>query len=182
MTFAYAETQELNGNLAEVHSTFEKFFEILRRDLEVVESRVSSANSSFSNTNGNQSQPDQSQDANNSQNTSTSFSQSSDDKPPKSRELSERRTELALAWIMYMRFCRRAEGLKSYRAVFAKARKDKWTTWEVYEAAALMEYHSNKASDVASRIFEKGMELFGVEVEFVLRYLGFLISINDENS
>lgn len=87
-----------------------------------------------------------------------------------------------MAWIMYMRFCRRAEGLKSYRAVFAKARKDKWTTWEVYEAAALMEYHSNKASDVESRIFEKGMELFGVEVEFVLRYLGFLISINDENS
>lgn len=81
-----------------------------------------------------------------------------------------------------MRFCRRAEGLKSYRTCFAKARKDKWTTWEVYEAGALMEYHSNKATDVANRIFEKGLEFFGSEVEFVLRYLGFLISINDENS
>lgn len=45
-----------------------------------------------------------------------------------------------------------------------------------------MEYHCNKATDVANRIFEKGMEFFSSEPEFVLRYLGFLISINDENS
>ena len=47
-----------------------------------------------------------------------------------------------------------------------------------------MEYHCNKDGGlgVASRIFEKGLESFGDEVEFVLRYLGFLISVNDENS
>lgn len=49
-----------------------------------------------------------------------------------------------------------------------------------------MEYHCNKekdvGKDVASRIFEKGMQDFGDEVEFVLRYLGFLISVNDETS
>ena len=45
-----------------------------------------------------------------------------------------------------------------------------------------MEYHCNKAADVANRILEKGMESFSDEAEFVLRYLGFLISINDENS
>lgn len=46
-----------------------------------------------------------------------------------------------------------------------------------------MEYHcGNKDAPLASRIFEKAMELYGDEVEFVLRYLGFLISINDENS
>ena len=45
-----------------------------------------------------------------------------------------------------------------------------------------MEYHCNKAADVANRIFEKGLESFSGESEFVLRYLGFLISINDENS
>ena len=46
-----------------------------------------------------------------------------------------------------------------------------------------MEYHcGNKDIQVASRIFEKGIETFADEVEFVLRYLGFLISINDENS
>ena len=51
------------------------------------------------------------------------------------------------------------------------------------DCTALMEYHcGNKDVQVASRIFEKGMEAFGDEVEYVLRYLGFLISINDENS
>ena len=55
-----------------------------------------------------------------------------------------------------------------------------------------MEYHcgskdvtvasGSKDVTVASRIFEKAMELYSDEVEFVLRYLGFLISINDENS
>jgi hypothetical protein len=45
-----------------------------------------------------------------------------------------------------------------------------------------MEYHTTKDRAVASRIFEKGLEAFGKEIEFVLRYLGFLISINDENS
>ena len=48
---------------------------------------------------------------------------------------------------------------------------------------ALMEYHcGNKDVTVASRIFERGMELFGDQLEYVLHYLNFLISINDENS
>ena len=45
-----------------------------------------------------------------------------------------------------------------------------------------MEYHCSDDKSVASRIFEKGLDTFGDEIEFVLRYLGFLISINDENS
>ena len=35
---------------------------------------------------------------------------------------------------------------------------------------------------MALRIFEKGLETYGDEIEFVLRYLGFLISVNSENS
>jgi hypothetical protein len=45
-----------------------------------------------------------------------------------------------------------------------------------------MEYHCSEDKSVASRIFEKGLDLFGDEIDYVLRYLGFLISINDENS
>jgi hypothetical protein len=45
-----------------------------------------------------------------------------------------------------------------------------------------MEYHCTKAGDVATKIFEIGLKNFGDDVEFVLRYLGFLISVNDENS
>lgn len=47
---------------------------------------------------------------------------------------------------------------------------------------ALMEYHCTKAADVAGRIFERGLETFPDEVELALRYLGFLISINDDAS
>jgi len=45
-----------------------------------------------------------------------------------------------------------------------------------------MEYHRSEEKSVASRIFEKGLDIFGDEIDYVLRYLGFLISINDENS
>ena len=45
-----------------------------------------------------------------------------------------------------------------------------------------MEYHCSKAADVAGRIFERGMETFPHEIELALRYLNFLISINDDAS
>lgn len=45
-----------------------------------------------------------------------------------------------------------------------------------------MEYHFTKATDVATRIYETGMKQFGEDAEYVLKYLKFLISINDENS
>lgn len=46
-----------------------------------------------------------------------------------------------------------------------------------------MEYHCSEGGvGVGSRIFEKGLEFFADEVEYVLRYLGFLISINDKTS
>ncbi|KAI0352491.1 Suf-domain-containing protein [Trametes cingulata] len=193
LNFAYAEALQLQGNFAEVHATYEKFLEVLRKDLEALEERINSANSSNGSIgsqktepNANDAIPGQSQSQSQSQPSSQNSSfatQSGDEKPPKSKELIDKRTDYGIAYIMYMRFGRRAEGLKSARNVFGKARRDRWTPWEVYEAAALMEYHcGNKDVQVASRIFEKGMETFGDEVDFVLRYLGFLISINDENN
>jgi Suppressor of forked protein (Suf) len=38
-----------------------------------------------------------------------------------------------------------------------------------------------REKSVTSRTFE-GLDLFGDEIDYVLKYLGFLISINDENS
>ncbi|KAI8984849.1 hypothetical protein BD414DRAFT_489442 [Trametes punicea] len=194
LNFAYAEALELQGNFAEVHATYEKFLEVLRKDLEALEEKINSSNSSSSSIGSQSSQKTESNamdvvlasSGSQSQGPSPNSSfatQAADEKPPKSKELSDKRTDYGIVWIMYMRFGRRAEGLKSARNIFGKARRDRWTPWEVYEAAALMEYHcGNKDVQVASRIFEKGMETFGDEVEFVLRYLGFLISINDENN
>ena len=36
-----------------------------------------------------------------------------------------------------MRFGRRSEGVKSFRGIFGKARRDRWIPWEVYEASGL---------------------------------------------
>ena len=43
-----------------------------------------------------------------------------------------------------MKFARRAEGIKSARAVFKMAREDTKCTYHVFIAAALMEYYCSK--------------------------------------
>jgi cleavage stimulation factor subunit 3 len=45
-----------------------------------------------------------------------------------------------------------------------------------------VEYRCSDDRVVASRIFERGLDFFGEEIDYVLRYLSFLISINDEDS
>jgi len=173
LNFAYAEVLEDAKSLKEVHATFTKFIDILRNDLEELEASVKS-----------EEEPTQSQSSNVGvrSNNSSFTTQSSDEPHSLSKELKSRRTEYGIAWIVYMRFARRAEQPRSARDIFGKARKDRWTPWEVYEAAALMEYHCTKATDVAMRIFERGLEKFPDEEEFALRYLGFLISINDDSN
>jgi cleavage stimulation factor subunit 3 len=193
------EALELQGNFEEVHKVFERFLEALRRDLDVHEARIApSATSSTMSTGG--------AELIGSQGTeiippNASFTTQSDEKPFQSKELSEKRQEYGLAWTVYMRFARRAEGLKSARGVFAQARRDKWTPWEVYESAgaslrvltslvkkfnvdfsAIAEYHLTKDIRTPARIFEKALETFSDEVDLVAHYLGFLLSINDENS
>ena len=143
LNFAYAELQEANKNLEEVHATFDKFFAGLRKDLEVVEARVNAAKASQSQTSEQPQQPPSPVGAEDAfvpppasqQTNGGSLLELKDVKPAKDQELRDRRTEYGVAWIVYMRFARRAEGVKSARAVFGKARKDRWTPWEVYEAA-----------------------------------------------
>lgn len=45
-----------------------------------------------------------------------------------------------------------------------------------------MEYHVAKQLGVATKIFGLAYARFPDEVDFVVRYLQFLISVNDENS
>jgi hypothetical protein len=45
-----------------------------------------------------------------------------------------------------MKFARRAEGIKSARLVFKMARENMKTKYQVYVAAALMEYYCSKVS------------------------------------
>jgi cleavage stimulation factor subunit 3 len=188
LNFAYAEGMELKNDFAKVRTTFEAFLAILRADLDDLKARVdataaaAAANASAANADTTlTTEPNTSGVVNTTINSQASMTSTADEES-KRRELAEKRTEYGLVYIMYMRFSRRAEGQAAWRLIFRKARMDTWTPWEVYEAAALMEYHCSKDVGVAGRIFEKGEELFGDEIEFVTRHLGFLISINDQNS
>lgn len=214
LNFAYAEELEMKKDQEGVFAVYDKFIELLRADLEALESRIKSANSSFESTASNNTIPQNGSnagvlttvatgitEAGIHSNNSSFNTQSSDEKPPKSKELSERTTEYGLVWIMYMRAARRVASQQAARSIFTRGRKDRWLPWEVYEAAgscyshgrvnlalticlmpALMEYHVSKKTDVPSRIFDKGFEVFPDEVQLVLRHLTFLISVNDDQS
>lgn len=146
--FAYAEAQEGRKEHGEVTATFDKLLDSLRAELEELEGRVNSVNLSFSSDASSRAAPVGTSNVSGTSvmglaeagpvsNNSSFATQISDEKPPKSKELQERRAEYGLVWIMYIRYARRAHDLKTFRAVFAKARKDRWTPWEVYEAAGM---------------------------------------------
>lgn len=212
-----------------VHTAYEEFISVLRRSLKAAEAEAGEDDTDvfqamagiepLSNSQG--TVIGESQGSNGAYDSSQEKEKGSSSSQEKDRERKALpphhhiRREFSLAYIMYMRFARRAEGLKGSRAVFAKARKegtpipkketeDSKTTkrkggvgWEVYEAAgqlffafiyalkslaALLEYHTSEDKAIPSRIFEKGMEFHGDNISYVERYLGYLISVNDEKS
>ncbi|XP_046802909.1 protein suppressor of forked isoform X2 [Lucilia cuprina] len=87
-----------------------------------------------------------------------------------------------LAYVQYMKFARRAEGIKSARAIFKKAREDIRSRYHVFVAAALMEYYCSKDKDIAFRIFELGLKRFGGSPEYVMCYIDYLSHLNEDNN
>ena len=144
LTFAYAEAQELKKEYEDVRVTFDKLLVTLQTQLE----RLAAASpptppaagqngftDAFGNGTGNGSGTTAgTQSTNTSFNSSSSFEHSG---KPETTELTERKAEYGLAYIVYLRFARRTEGVKASRAVFGRARKDRWAPWEVYEAAGV---------------------------------------------
>lgn len=97
-------------------------------------------------------------------------------------KIDEMKEYASLVWIKYMHFVRRTEGQRPMRTIFARARKSKHCTWQVFEANALMEYHCSKDVAVATKVFELALKSYGEDEAFVVRYLDFLLSVNDDNS
>ncbi|XP_077282939.1 cleavage stimulation factor subunit su(f) isoform X1 [Arctopsyche grandis] len=87
-----------------------------------------------------------------------------------------------LAYVQYMKFTRRAEGIKSARTVFKRAREDPRSRYHVYVAAALMEYYCSKDKNIAFRIFELGLKKFSHSPEYVLCYIDYLSHLNEDNN
>jgi cleavage stimulation factor subunit 3 len=77
-----------------------------------------------------------------------------------------------------MKFARRAEGIKSARTVFKRAREDTRSRFHVFVAAALMEYYCSKDKNIAFRIFELGLKKFSDNPEYILCYIDYLSHLN----
>lgn len=50
-----------------------------------------------------------------------------------------------------MKFARRAEGIKSARSVFKRAREDNRAMYHIFVCAAIMEYYCSKDKNIAFR-------------------------------
>ncbi|XP_064490288.1 cleavage stimulation factor subunit 3-like isoform X2 [Ornithodoros turicata] len=87
-----------------------------------------------------------------------------------------------LGYIQYMKFARRAEGIKTARLVFKKAREDPRSTHQVYVSAALMEYYCSKEKTVAFKIFELGLKKHGDNSDYILAYIDYLSHLNEDNN
>ena len=77
-----------------------------------------------------------------------------------------------------MKFARRAEGIKSARMVFKRAREDSRSNYHIFVASALMEYYCSKDKNIAFRIFELGLKKFGDNPDYVRSYIDYLSHLN----
>lgn len=91
-------------------------------------------------------------------------------------------TDPTLAYIQYMKFARRAEGIKSARNVFKRAREDPRCKFHIFVAAALMEYYCSKDKNIAFRIFELGLKKFSDNPQYILCYVDYLSHLNEDNN
>nr|CAD7195742.1 unnamed protein product [Timema douglasi]CAD7257461.1 unnamed protein product [Timema shepardi]CAD7403740.1 unnamed protein product [Timema poppensis] len=87
-----------------------------------------------------------------------------------------------LAYVQYMKFARRAEGIKAARTVFKRAREDVRSRYHVFVAAALMEYYCSKDKNIAFRIFELGLKKFSDNPDYILCYIDYLSHLNEDNN
>ncbi|PRW58683.1 Suf-domain-containing [Chlorella sorokiniana] len=84
-----------------------------------------------------------------------------------------------LAWIQYMRFARRAEGIMAARKLFMRARKWPDMRWQAYAASALMEWRHEAKDTIPRNIFELGLKSHLGEPGLVLAYAQFLTGLGD---
>lgn len=183
LSFALAEMEEDQRNYAECHTIFTNLIERLNVEIDELKLTVSKE---VEIARGPEI-PAAAHELNNEESDYARLVRERDERgrlvqERRGRDIDDAKAALGIVWVMYMRFARRAEGLKAARLVFGKARKSPHVTWHSFEASALMEYHSNKDSAVAVRIFELGLKQFDEDVPFVIKYFEFLLAINDDTN
>jgi len=85
-----------------------------------------------------------------------------------------------LGLIHYLNYIRRHNSVHDWRLAFMElTQTSPHTTWEVYEAHAMAEYHVFSQIEAATKTFRIGLERFSQEALLVNAFVNFLISIND---
>lgn len=85
-----------------------------------------------------------------------------------------------LAYVEYMRVCRRVESAQSARKAFMRARKAPGSgRFEIYVASAQLEWRYDKNDKPARNIFELGLKKHILAPKYVKLYADFLVGIND---
>jgi len=87
-----------------------------------------------------------------------------------------------LVYIQYIKFSRRAEGIKAARLAFKRAREDVRTGSQLFTFDALMEFYCSKDKNVACKIFELGLKKYAHDTNYILSYIDFLSHLNEENN
>ncbi|CAN1266645.1 Cleavage stimulation factor subunit 77 [Linum perenne] len=88
----------------------------------------------------------------------------------------------ALAYIQFIRFLRRNEGVEAARKYFLDARKSPNCSYQVYVAYALMAFCLDKDPKIAHNVFEAGLKRFMQEPAYILEYVDFLYRMNDDRN
>lgn len=176
LTFAYAEALEQQGsrNYPLVHEAYRGLTASLRTALGCLESTLTVASTTHST--GNEAGPSSSPHSTASRGINV---RTAGEMSLLRTDFAERRREYGVVWIMYMRFARRAEGMHACHGIFSSARLDRFTPWQVYDAAARGEYYLTSDVGAATRIYRQGMNCFGSEGGYIACYLDFLLSTND---
>ncbi|KAI5951353.1 RNA14 [Candida jiufengensis] len=86
--------------------------------------------------------------------------------------------QITLIYIKLMIASKRAEGMKQARNVFKQARKFPGIDYQVYIESALLEHYADNKK-TAIKVFDIGQKAFPTNGEFALKYLDYLIMIND---
>ena len=86
-----------------------------------------------------------------------------------------------LAYVEYLRCCRRCEGSASSRKAFMRARRAPGAKarWEIFVAAALVEWRYDRAEKPARNVFELGLKTHFSNPRYVEAYAEFLVGAND---
>lgn len=77
-----------------------------------------------------------------------------------------------------MKIINRVGNIKDVRVIFKLARQYKGIRWEIFSEYAMIEYNHHE-DKISSRTFELGIQYFGRDIGFILRYLKFLVDIKD---